>query len=265
MRFDEDSLIEKYLTNSISEEELLLFQKRMTEDALFFDKVQLEKQLYESLDDNDWSLAISKDSKELQEYKTLFQNGKTKEIKESIQEGYNLYKKENRTKKIKQILYSCAAAVILFISVFSLVNSEATHTELYSNYIDFSELPTLSTRSESNTEKLLEAERLFENKEYEKVINILDNDSNTSQKSLATQSLYLGISYMELNQFELAQKTFDDLSDSDLIDGRMGIWYKALLYIKMEDVDQAKTVLNEIVSNKLYNHKKANNLLQELD
>lgn len=267
MKFEENNLIEKYLNKSLSEEELLLFKKRMSQDATFFNEVQLEEQLYEALDTKDWSLSTSRNSDELQEYKVLFENEDTDKAKRNILKAYNLYKKEDKYRKMKWILYSSAALFILFISISSLFKTQETNLELYSSYIDFSELPTLSTRSNDDTavNLLKEAERLFENKEYSGVIEILKNHSKTTQKSLAIQYLYLGISYMELNQFEKAEKTFENLSQSNLIDGRMGIWYKALLYIKMKDMDKAKSILGEIISNRLYNHEKANALLQELD
>ena len=264
MKFDEDHLIEKYLNQTLSKEALILFEERLAEDEAFFDKVQLEKQLFHTLNDEDWSLALSKNSKDVQAYRTLFDDEATEKVKTTITEGYNLYKKENRLKKTRWFVYASAAILVVCISLFSLIQPQQTHVQLYATYIDFSELPTVSTRGEDRLEKLLEAEQLFESKEYAKVVALLKDKLHTAPQQ-ASLYLYLGISYVELEQFEEANNVFNALNKTDLIDGRMSTWYMALLYVKKNDLHNAKTLLQEIVSKKLYNHEKANDLLQALD
>ena len=69
---------------------------------------------------------------------------------------------------------------------------------------------------------------------------------------------------MESGNLENAKTTFDQLIESDLLDASKGYWYKALLFLKKGEEQEAKVILEKIKSESLYNSLKAGELLEEL-
>ena len=155
--------------------------------------------------------------------------------------------------------------IILLIAIVPFVNNPSSSTELYTSYINTTELPSLSIRGNENKDIRTKAQHLFEQKKYKEALVIFNNELDLSKKQTATVYLYMGIAQMELNQFEKAAHTFDALINSGLMDAPKGNWYKALLYLKMEKTEDSKVILNIISNKKLYNNQQADALLNELD
>ena len=262
---EEDDLIEAYLNHKLSDAALRSFEERLKTDTQFFDNVQLEKQLSESLQEDNWSFTSASDSKEAQAYKTLFETENVQHLKTSISQARSEYHKERKISRRNWILYSSAATIVIFFTAFSLWNTGHSEAELYATYLNLSELPSFASRGDGDTDDLIRAQQLFENQSYDKAIPILKEALVDTVEFKATQYKYLGIAQMELGRFELAEQTFEKLINSaDLVDADHGHWYKALLYLKKGDVDRTKTVLEKIITEKLYNHQKAIELLGKL-
>lgn len=263
---EEDDLIEAYLNHKLPDDALRSFEERLKIDAPFFDKVQLEKQLFESLNDNDWNFVSTSDIEDAQAYKTLFESEDVQQLKASISQAGSEYKKERRTSRRNWVLYSSAAIIAILFTAFSLWNTGSSETELYATYLNLSELPSFASRGDDDDSKtLIKAQRLFEKGVYEETIPILKNTSENITDFKATQYKYLGIAQMELNQFDEAEQTFTKLiASTDLVDANHGYWFKALLYLKKGEKDKASTVLEKIIKEQLFNHQKAAELLSEL-
>ena len=86
--------------------------------------------------------------------------------------------------------------------------------------------------------------------------------NNSSNSNLY---LYLGISQMELNQFEESQKTLNSLINSNLIDSEKGYWFKGLSYLKSNRINEAKIMFQKIIDNSYYSHLKASEILIKLN
>ena len=69
---------------------------------------------------------------------------------------------------------------------------------------------------------------------------------------------------MKIAKTANAIETFNQLIESKLLDASKGYWYKALAYVKAGDKEQAKALLEKITSDSLYNHQKAEELLDKL-
>ncbi len=264
MSINDDTLIENYLLGKLSGEERSLFEQRLENDPEFNKKFRFEKQLFETLDPEDWSFSEADSSDEISAYKKLFASEKTKIIKKAIGEANTQYKRDRKINRRNWLLYSSAAIIAILISVFTWYDSGPSMEQLYSDNLDLEDLPSLVTRGEDNPEDLIRAQQLFEGRQYLKTIEILNTSLKSSKKNLAAKYQYLGISQMELNYTDDAENTFTLLIESNLIDAQKGHWYKALLYLKMKDSEKAIKTLQKIRSEKLYNYKKANKILKEL-
>jgi hypothetical protein len=261
---EEEELIEAYLTNSLSDSELIAFEERLENDKDFFDSVQLEKQLFESLDEESLGYISNKEHTSVHAYKTAFESDDTKDIKKAIikaEEAYN--QKPNR--KLYTVLYAAAASIVLFVSIFSWNKTHESPSNLYAEYIELSTLPSLAERGNDSADVLLHAQRQFENKSYTEVISILQEAIKDTTDHRAVKYVYLGIAQMESHQFDDAIHTFETLAQSNFIDAPLAHWYMALLFLKKDDSKQAEIQLKKIIKEDLYNKTKAEELLRKIE
>lgn len=265
MNYEDHILIEKYLKNQLSDEESVLFTKRLETDEQFNIEFELERKLFDTLSEDNWSFIEDKGS-EYEEYKKLAEENDIKELKETLDVVSVKFKSKSRFSfKTKNILhYLTAASIILFFGYYFFLNNN-TNQDLYDDYMSLDELPSFSFRGEENdvNQKLREAERLFESKKYESVLTTLNPIMDTKNLELPFY-LYVGVSQVELELFNEAENTFEDLIKSDISDSHVGYWYKALLFVKVNRIEDAKLTLNYIVQNELYNQENAESLLKEL-
>lgn len=266
MSIEEDILIQNFLRNKLSEKEKYLILSRMKVDESFREKVNFEKQLLLNLNDSEWNTSNAYELPEVKEYEELIKGDSTQKLKQTLAKVNIAYQNTQKKKATFQWLYAVAAIITILIGtyIFSLYNT-TSYQELYANYLNISDLPSLVDRGKTNEKSLIEAQKLFENKKYSETLEILTKEINRIEKDKATVYLYTGISQMELNQFEDAEKTFDLLINSKLLDAPKGIWYKALLFIKQNRTEKAKELLNKIAKSPTnYKSQEALQLLEKL-
>ncbi|MFT5891812.1 MAG: tetratricopeptide (TPR) repeat protein [Dokdonia sp.] len=262
---EESKHIESYLLGNLSKEEVALVEKRMSEDIRFRESVLLHKQLFESLSENNWSSAKNVDIKRLQEYEQLYRDKETLQLKETLKNANRTYQKQHSKSNKSILFYLSAALIAVTITIGTLLPEQLTPQELYVEYYTVSDIPSLVSRGGEEDTSLIDAERYFEEGDYEKALAILIPKVTVTIKNKASVLLYKGISEMELEQYEKAAATFDQLIESDLMDAPMGLWYKALLYLKTGDTEKAKELLLQInASSSNYKYTEAKAVLEEL-
>lgn len=263
MSLEEDILIEKFINGTLVQQELAAFLKRMDDDADFKKKVLLEEELSASLNIQDWNF-INDGSLEAKEYQEIYRSDDIKQLKNVIQNVNSNYQEANKKISNKWILYASAAVIALFISIAVFYPNQDPQ-DLYTQYIAETNLPSFISREDSNENMLIRAQQLFENKEYEKALIIFNDELKITNSADGALYLYIGISQMELEAYAEAEKTFNTLISSNLIDAEKGKWFKSLLFLKMGQIEQSKSQLNEIIQNSTYNYQKAKKLLKKLD
>jgi len=264
MNLEDDILIEKFLRSKLSKEERILFINRLDSDVEFNNKFGFEKELFQSLNEEEWSSVNNTESLEVKEYQKIFKSDEVKNLKQLFKRENNVYQKGLQSKSKSWMIYVAAASCILFFSIFSLVYFKENSQELYVSYLEKTELTSVITRG-SNQKELVIAQSLFENKEYKKALDIFEKEIKNKENKIGSVYIYIGIAQMELNQFDKAVITFDKLINSDLLDSEKGYWFKALLFLKKDNYSKAELVLNKIINEKFYNYQKAKELLKELD
>jgi hypothetical protein len=262
MSIEDDILIEKFLRDQLTAEELKIFHTRLKSDEEFKAGFDIEAQLFNSLNEEEWSYAENVDDSEIKDYKNILDSVELQNLKKTLEEVNENYQSQNSFKLYKWIVPLVAASVALFF-VFNIFTRSTSSLDLYNEYSDKGDLPSLVIRGESSS-NLSKAQQLFENNNYENALTIFESALNNSEDK-ATLYLYKGISETELEEFAEAEKTFNELINSDLLDASKGYWYKALLFLKMDEEENAKAVLRTIVDNKFYKFRMAKELLGKLD
>jgi len=240
MNFDDDILIERFLKEELSSIEHEKFLERLKTDNEFRDRVQIEKQFFETMNEDSWSAISNLENKqELNDYTKLFNTKAVEDIKNTIAKVGNEYAIKPKTSKNKSWYFytGIAAMLLILLAVYINVNQAPSLDNLYANYLDASELPSLVSRDDNKI--IGQAETFYNNKEFEKALVAYNDIIKTTSSNSGALYLYKGVSEMQLNKFQDAENTFDTLINSDSLDAPKGYWYKVLLYLKMKDKDQA--------------------------
>ncbi|WP_298896757.1 tetratricopeptide repeat protein [uncultured Psychroserpens sp.] len=254
--------IEDYLKGKLSKEELQVFEKELETNSELQEYLDIAKQMEVVYDDVNWLFAQNKDSEDLKTMEDYLNSEEGQQTKFFFEKMKASNSPVRRLKKSYTYI-AIAASLLLLLAIPFVLSSNLSHDELYTNYSDYSNLPSFVTRNNTTEDRLTEAEKLFKNKEYKEALVIFQSQIDTaSNKGIVY--MYQGLSQIELKQYEQAKQTFDALINSDLVDAPKGHWYKALLYLKQDNIKEAKLILNTIVTNFYYNHTKAKDLLNEL-
>ena len=266
MNLENDILIEKYLRKELSSNDEANFFKMLENDTDFKEYFLIEKQLFQTLNNSEWSFAVNTNSTELKEYASLYNSKKSNVLKKVLKQENNIYQRNLKIKSNKKYYYFIAAAiVILFLSIANFVNFNDNPKDLYAYYLSATDLPSISTRGNENS-NLVNAQKLFKEKKYDKVLSILKNEIKNKDSYSSALLIYVGVSQVELNKNEKAINTFNKLINSNLLDSSKGYWFKALVYLKSKNVVKAKETLLIIASNKSnYKYKEAKSILEKLE
>ncbi|MFY7670127.1 tetratricopeptide repeat protein [Tenacibaculum sp. MEBiC06402] len=268
MNLEDDILIEQFLRNELSENERQEFLERVKNDTNFRETYLLEKQLFESLNENDWSFAENVNEKELNDYAAVFKSDEIQNLKKVLK---NTKDKQNDGKQMNRgriisLFSSLAAAVVIAIFVFKpmLSPSVLDTNSLYINYSDFNNLPSFTERGIDDTNNLLvDGEKFFKQKKYKEAVVIFD-EFLKENKSESGAYIYNALAQTELKNFDEAIEILDVLKKSDLIDAEKAYWYMSLVYLKSNQTEKAEKELQYIINNSLFNKPKAEELISKL-
>ena len=264
MEYSEEILIENFFLGKLTKNEYSEFKQKMDSDKKFKQKVSLEKEYFNIFNKEKWNHIEDNKNSEIKEYEQLFRNDKSQEIKRTINKAQNKYNKSSKTNYIKII--SIAASIIIIINFFLFQDfSEPNSDELYSFYLKTENIPTLTKRNKTNS-LINNAEQYFLNKEFSKANKLfLELVKESQYSSNSSILIYITICQIELNETSKAHKTINSLINSNLIDSNKGYWYKSLILLQSNSIEECKTVLKTIINNKYYNYKKAEELLLKLN
>lgn len=274
MNFSEDILqnIEDYLNGKMNANEIKTFENQINDNQEFYEAVKINKKLKLQYDETNWDfIEDNKSNTKLNELEALLKSNEFQDKKKAIQTASASYFKNEEVKKLNNnkpklyYLLAFAAAVIVFLGVF-FNDSTSTNQEIYSDNSKWEELPSLVSRSEINVDLLSVGENAFNNKNYvlakENFTSFINDDHQVNPTAL----LYLGISQLELENYNEALNSFQKIAESNTLDQSKGYWYRALTYFKMDDRANAIKELEIIVkSSKNHNFEKAKKLLKKLN
>lgn len=263
---EEDILIEKFIKGELTQEEKEAFLMRLSTDADFKHKVELEKELYASLNDTEWNPIDKKaHAEEIKEYVKAFHAEDVLALKETLKKSNDTYQVNAAQKKQKNVFrYAIIAVSILVLGIGAMWKLQTkTPEQLYAAYIQINELPSMLTRS-NDQNSLIKAQHVFEKGNYKEAVALFKREEEKYSNYKGIIAIYVGVAQTEMEQYKQAENTFDELIKSELIDATKGYWYKALIYLKQGKIPETQKALKLIIERNYYNANKAQELLDKL-
>ncbi len=262
--YTNDQTIDDYLNSRLSRENLIAFEKQLFTDHDLAEEVKISKNLFALHGTESWEdiNVLNEDGIAYQEY---LLSDDAKKIKLAINNASKKYNRKSITSTKRYRWYSIAASLVLLIAFsYTFTGNQNTPENLYADYSNLSELPSLTQRSDAD--KLLsEAEKLFLNEEYVGAVRSLELYNEKYNSQSANTLLYKGMCYLELKEYSKAEQIFNSLQNSDTLDKNKAYWYLALTSLKQEDITSTRKTLQLIIANSYYNHQKAKQLLAKLN
>ena len=237
---DKDILLNNYFEGNLSEEEKQQFDELLANDSEFKTEFEFQKKAKVAV-------ALSERQK----------------LKNQLKEIENSRKQKNNNKTWLSI--AASIVVVLSLGFIFFWNSSTTNDDLYADFYEtFPNIEAPTTRGENNLNIKSEAFYAYDSKDYKKAIELFSEIYKVEKTDYAI--FYIGLSEMELNEHKKAINTFSLFEgDSNNNFYYYVKWYKALCYLKENDIENSKKLLNEVVKNTNPFQLKSKELLSKLD
>ncbi|MGR3811294.1 hypothetical protein [Jiulongibacter sp. NS-SX5] len=204
---DKEKLLELALQNKLSEAERLTFEQMLKEDVIPKSQYDFEREIQEGIN-----------QKERYKLKELF-------------------KEQERMRVFPLWAKWAAAAMILLSFTWFLWPKNDLDKNLYASYYQkFPNVVSPITRGENQEE---DAFRAYENGEYDKALDLL----NLSEGD--TARFYQSMTLLELNRDQDAIRLLKEQSYESILDAYR-LWYLSLAYLKNDQKDKAKPLLQKL-------------------
>lgn len=224
--------LEKFLENNLSPEELSSLELMIASDADLATELHLREEINAAIKEKDIMSLRDK----LNTIHAELQKSKTVSVKRIITQNWHLA--------------AASITILVMVGSFLISNLNQVSTEgIYDMYYS-SEDAFFTTRSnDGENNHLTIALEKFHNQEYSEAINLL---TPISDNFMAQQ--FLGLAYMETDQFSKAKASFQKILDNkNNIFVEQAKWYKALCLIKLDKEEAAIQLFNSIIEdNNLY-------------
>ncbi|MCK8522615.1 hypothetical protein M0D21_13605 [Aquimarina sp. D1M17] len=241
---EKETLIIKYFEGSLTQEELKLFEQYRKEDTSFEQEVLFQEDAQKVLK-----------AEEKANIKSLFNQYEEEITNNSSSKAKN---------KSKFWLVAASLAILIGSAVwFSLQTSAVSSEELYANYFQpYKNVVHPLTRSVQEKDQKTIAFEAYENGDYDTAAHLFNQLFSSSKEPYYL--FYAANSLMQLNKMDDAIPLLEKhLTTQDTLNEK-SVWYLALAYLRKNNIKEAKTYLNLIITEKKYNHKKAKELLDSL-
>ncbi|WP_289038051.1 hypothetical protein [uncultured Zobellia sp.] len=243
-RMDNEELINGYFEGSLSEE-----QKREF-DHLF-----------------ETNTGFKTDFEFQEELKRALVKSERKQLKEILSNTNTPHEKE-KSQVIRLRPWLIAASVVLLAGISSWLiffnRPDIDSQQLYaSNFTPYENVVHPIERGEQLEDLKTRAFIAYENSEYTKAIELFQtlNKKNNDKYII----FYEAIALMQLNKHDEAVPLFEDYIETNGELKERAIWYLALAYLKLDEIEECKEQLSLLTHKDGFKTKAAKNLLAELN
>ena len=239
------SKIESFLDGTMSGEEKAEFEKRIAADQNLASEVALHRRVNQAIKEDDihqFRLKI----------RNIFQSDKN--------ESKNLQIRMTRFIKIPM-----AAAIVILIGLsFWQIFLNKSPNKIYSMFYNPYQTD-ISTRSgEQLSDKVQLSYLLYQEGDYEASLEILKNYLVKNFNN-QTAHFYFGMNALELQQYDLAIKELEMVAEDPSTPFSLHAqWYLVMIYLKIDQEENATVYLNQLTSTKNLYAKKAARILRML-
>jgi tetratricopeptide (TPR) repeat protein len=241
---DVEQLIERYLSNKMTEPEVKEFQNRLQSKAKF----------------------ASEYEKTIAAHQLITEAGRLN-LKQKLEDFDADTKPEIAASKvlplwIKPVLRIAAVFLVSFGIYQFVFNQSVTTNDIYNDYFVVYNSPSAIRDSETKTKiNWQNASQLYQDKKYSEAIAFfIKAESETPNYQV---SFYKAMSYVSQYKpnFDKALQNFETVLKTDNDYQQQALWYKALILLKLNDKENAFKIFKSIVKSKSYNFKKAEEIL----
>ena len=241
---DKEYLINAYFENRLSEIERERFNDLLKTDDEFQEQFNFEKELQNSL-----------------------RLEHRKELKTFLREADAKSNQSQRLPFNKKVWLVAASVVILLVSSFWIINNNSnnpTVENLYASYYQPYENVVYSIERGTRVDDLTSRAFLaYEQSDYRLAAKLFQQLSE--EVTLDYIDFYQGIAMMELGENEKSISYLNHYLKSENPLSDRALWYLALNYLKLNNIDEAKKHLDRLIKLKTYNLSKAKELRQQLE
>lgn len=262
--------IDLYIFNKLSKEERIDFEKLMNEDESLKEEVFIQKQLYSAFG-NDSVLNNPKfPLEETEKIQNELQSDKLKDISLKIKNAgieFSQTRKIDHTTNLKSkktfsFKLSIAASIsILIASCIYYFMSQTSMNSYYNEYNDWNSLPSFSEQGSHEINLFLKGENLFQQQNFSDAIQAFEKTPHNTLY-YPYSLLYIGACYERLDNNNEALKYFQKAASLSNFDEKSrAYWYQFLLYLKIEDKENAIRMQKIILEDdQNYNYKIASKI-----
>jgi len=216
MKISDNELIKLFLSNSLSENQRLLFFKRK-EDPIFIEKLE----------------------------SSIIQYKGRLDLKKQLQDIGKTINTEYSTKHKKHpINYKIAASIVTIIglSFYFYQNNNVSSQDLYNEY--FTVYPNIySTKGDSKSNEFNRALLEYDKGDYLSAQKIFKN-MGKSKTLNSSEEFYYGISLLMIDSAKSSKKRLKSVSKSHPLYSE-ALWYMGLILVKQDSISLAKEILNK--------------------
>lgn len=258
--------IELYLGGNMTQEERLDFEEKVKSNPSLEQKLHLQNAINHHLGNKAFT-ADNHGSPYYNKIKKVVNNEESHKIRETIRQVNNQYINDKKNKTpIRLYVLSIAAVIAILFFGFNFLLQNQSNDGLYAQYYNENDLPSFVQRSDNDTIEisLEKAVALYKQENYSGTLKELSLYHQNNSKNKISR-VYSAFSYAYLNDYKNAISELDVLENSNSLDADKAFWFKALIYLKAEDRENAKIQLEKITSSKSnYKYSKAKQILEDL-
>ncbi len=240
--------IEDFIDGELDEALLEEFNAELEENSDLMAEVELRRQVNEAAGELD----IQKLRAVLKETKELAESNKVRKLIPDV------------APRLHNFVRASVAVVILLIAVAGVFNSG--YLSMQNTYDKFFELPAWSAeRSVSaNITLLHEAQSAFAKGDYKQVVNLLENNSETTGNNPVFR-FYAAASLQKMDKLKEAIANYTKvINHGDNLFVEEAEWYRSLCYVKLGEKIEAKQELLAVIKRKGYFEHDAKAVLRRL-
>ncbi|MEW7277743.1 hypothetical protein ABW636_04025 [Aquimarina sp. 2201CG1-2-11] len=219
--------IEDYLQGSLPQEELVTFEQEMEKNDALKEEVAMHRALHTTLQDAD-TIAFKNKLKNISAHIRLDEAPDVVSIRPNRDGLY----------------YKMAAVIVVLFGIGTLLytsNSAQHALDLYGAY--YAPFPVEDmTRGETSIE-VQDIIKQYGKGIYDSVVVALEKYPNIREQQ--PLSLYLGNSYLNIDQEEKAIQQFENVEDTKYLE--VAQWYLSLTYLKLNKTAKVEELLLEII------------------
>ena len=250
-------LLERYLTGLMPDEEARSFEQEVAANKSLQEFIEI----YENADEfigEGWVADIASSEGDTKDMALEQFKSKVAEMISDQSAG------SKGSSRLLWIAGAAAAVILLFVVLWP---GQPSTEDVYAEYSNWNSLPSFTTKGVNGDKQAwIHLEEAFEAGDYSEATGLANGILNQENTDSASALLYLGASYLELNEYDKALEAFGTLTQTSSLDHHQGYWYQAMTYLKKGDKESAMSILKLIEANPTYyKHQEAVEILEEWD